>query len=51
MVPTIQYAASNGVWKNYPCEVPSGTTSKAVYRAVEGLMSYRPGFRFRVIWP
>jgi hypothetical protein len=50
MAATILYAASDGVWKNYPCSVPPGTNYKAIYRAVETLIEYRPQFQFTIIW-
>jgi mannosyltransferase OCH1-like enzyme len=51
MVPVVvQYAASNGVWKNYPWSVPSKTGHKAVYLAIEKIIEQRPQFLFRVIW-
>jgi hypothetical protein len=48
---TIRYAASDGVWKKYPCEVPHGTSFKAVYLAVEQIIEHRPQFLFQVVWP
>jgi hypothetical protein len=51
VVPKIQYAASDGVWRNYPCRIPARTNYKAVYLAVEGVIGQRPQFLYRVIWP
>jgi hypothetical protein len=50
MVATIHYAASDKVWKKYPCEVPLGTSFKAVYLAVEQIIEQRPQFLFQVVW-
>jgi hypothetical protein len=51
MVATIHYAASDKVWKKYPCEVPLGTSFKRVYLAVEQIIEQRPQFLFKVVWP
>jgi hypothetical protein len=48
---TIQYAASDRVWKNYPCEVPPGTNFRTVYFEIEKIINQRPEFMYRVIWP
>jgi hypothetical protein len=51
MTPIIQYAASDGIWKNYPCAVPEGTNFKRVYLSLEQIIDERPKFLFRVLWP
>jgi len=50
MEPTILYAASDGVWKNYPCEVPPGTNFEKVYLAVEQIIEERPQFLYKIAW-